>query len=110
MSDNDEPLPDLGGEDILFHPSVRSGDDGGDTGPSPIDAECGYAMKDSTIVKVDHVQSSIDNRLDSSIKNDTNCFSKKKSYNNCNVKKNLNDLHDSKKGDNDLSGKKRERP
>ena len=106
LSDNDEPLPDLGGEDILSHPSVRSGDDGGDTGSSSIDAECGYAMKDSTVSKVDHVQRSNGNRLDSSIKNDTNCFSKKKSYNRSNIKKNLNDLHDSKKGNNDLSGKK----
>ena len=106
LSDNDEPLPDLGGEDILSHPSVKSGDDGGDTGSLSIDAECGYVMKDSTVSKVDYVQSSNDNRLDSSIKNDTNCFTKKKSYNNSNVKKNLNDLHDSKKGDNDLSGRK----
>ena len=42
-------------EDILSHPSVRSGDDGGNTGSSSIDAECGYAMKDSTVSKVDQV-------------------------------------------------------
>ena len=58
-------------------------------------------MKDFTVSKVDHVQSSNDNRLDSSIKNDTNCFSKKghsQSKSNPKVKYTCSTGHDDIKG------------
>ena len=70
---------------------MRTGDDGWDSESRPIYAENGCVMNDSTVLEVDCVQSSNDNSLDSTINVDSNCYSKKKSYDNSNAKKNLNE-------------------
>ena len=72
-----------------------------DTESLPVDAECGCIIRDSTVSEVNCVQRS---SSDSSIKNDSKCYSKKISYSNGGAKTNLNDLHDSKQDKNDLIG------